>query len=282
MNLELGVAVGLSLSLATLAAELGRRLGNSCRALVRRLLIAGFLLACLAWLHLLHDTVLLAELFPLSQALYFGKFFVAFAGLSCGLLLAEPTVAWWRRAVLAGGLWLAAAWVAWAGLLGPAPACFERWRDGVCLQTTHQTCGPAAAATALHTLAVPASEAELASLCLSTTAGTQFLGVYRGLHIKLRETPWQVEAFSGDAASLHDPGPLVLEVMLPSDGSADPRYERDWGWLPGVPHLVVLFGFAADGRPLMGEPTVGREHWSLIGLQSLWTGRGFRFQRRES
>jgi len=45
--------------------------------------------------------------------------------------------------------------------------------DGVCLQTTDYTCGPAAAVTALRKLGLPADEGEIAILsCTSSTTGT--------------------------------------------------------------------------------------------------------------
>jgi hypothetical protein len=45
--------------------------------------------------------------------------------------------------------------------------------DGVCLQTTEYTCGPAAAVTALRKLGLPADEGEIAILsCTSATTGT--------------------------------------------------------------------------------------------------------------
>jgi hypothetical protein len=45
--------------------------------------------------------------------------------------------------------------------------------DGVCLQTTDYTCGPASAVTALRKLGLPADEGEIAILsCTSSTTGT--------------------------------------------------------------------------------------------------------------
>jgi hypothetical protein len=59
--------------------------------------------------------------------------------------------------------------------------------DGVCLQNTDYTCGPAAAVTALRRLGFPAEEGEIAILCNTSTAlGTPPDILCRALQIRYR------------------------------------------------------------------------------------------------
>jgi hypothetical protein len=57
-------------------------------------------------------------------------------------------------------------------LAGPAPLR-EKWRDGVCLQSSPSTCGPASVATLLASMGVQTTEAELARDSFSTSTGTE-------------------------------------------------------------------------------------------------------------
>ena len=46
-------------------------------------------------------------------------------------------------------------------------------------------------------------------------------------------------------------------------------------------HTVVFFGFAEDGQKIeIGDPAVGREHWSARDLHVLWHGEGLRLVKR--
>lgn len=49
----------------------------------------------------------------------------------------------------------------------------EKWRDGVCLQSSYSTCGPASAATLLKAMGIEATEKELATDAFSTSSGTE-------------------------------------------------------------------------------------------------------------
>ena len=155
----------------------------------------------------------------------------------------------------------------------------------MCVQTTPATCSPAAAATLLRAHGIAATEAEMAALCLTRERGTAALGLYRGLKLKTAGTPWDVEVFHTDPAGLRalvPAGPAILTVRFDPGPGIDPRYEQLWGWLPGVQHTVVVFGFtaAADGKVEMGDPVAGREHWSAKDLSVLWHGEGMRLVKR--
>lgn len=66
--------------------------------------------------------------------------------------------------------------------------------DGVCMQTSDYTCGPAAAVALLHWYGIPSTEREMAGLCATRPGfgGTSECGVMRGLRRKLGGSgiPW--------------------------------------------------------------------------------------------
>jgi hypothetical protein len=162
----------------------------------------------------------------------------------------------------------------------PAPLS-DRWKGDVALQTSAATCSPAAAATLLRAHGIDASESEMAALCLTSDRGTTVHGLYRGLKLKTAGTPWDIEGFHLDVAGLRAlTGPSILTVRLDWGPGIDPRYERLWGWTPGVAHSVVCYGFTSDGKVNIGDPGVGKEQWNASDLHVLWHGEGLRLVTR--
>ncbi|MEK7269542.1 MAG: cysteine peptidase family C39 domain-containing protein [Planctomycetota bacterium] len=49
----------------------------------------------------------------------------------------------------------------------------DRWKDGVCLQSSPSTCGAASAVTILRTLGIEATEREIARECFTSLSGTE-------------------------------------------------------------------------------------------------------------
>jgi hypothetical protein len=91
-----------------------------------------------------------------------------------------------RAGVLGAGL-LAAAGASYAWYFAPLPAGLSGAadREGFCAQTTEDSCSAAAAAMLLHNAGIPASEEEMARLCLTRAGyGTPPLGLLRGLAIR--------------------------------------------------------------------------------------------------
>lgn len=173
-----------------------------------------------------------------------------------------------------------------AGRIRPlADSHMDLWRNGVCIQSSLVTCSAAAAATLLRAHGIRTTEAEMVGLCRVTSRGTDYLGLCRGLKLRTRGTQWRVRPVSGDLRALRDAcsdGPVVLSVGLPGMGADDPRYETEWGWRRGQAHTVVLFGFGREGLVEIGDPAVGREHWSEEAVEVLWRGRGFRLAREHA
>lgn len=210
------------------------------------------------------DVMVLANLQPLAAAVLIG------------VLLRVSSGRWFIKgplAVVLAGIML---WQSYGRFFGPTPRTLERWNGDVCRQTTRATCSAASAATLLSMHGIPATEGEMARLCLTTDAGTQLLGLYRGLRIKTDGTGGKVVPFRGDLETLRQANrPAILTVGVDYWQPADPRYVADWGWVRGMFHTVVFLGFTDDGKVEIGDPGVGRERWDERGIQDLWKGEGY-------
>ena len=208
-------------------------------------------------------------------------------------ILAAPLAAIaWRRAdgsrprqvFYAGALCLSGGYAMVHPLLGSPPECGDRWDAlGNCLQTTRNTCSPACAATLLKAHGIETSEREMARLCL-TRQGTSWQGLYRGLKLKTAGTQWDVDVrrCSADELRQFAGQPMILSVGLES-GAADDEFAREFGWVPGVNHSVVLLSFSNQGNAVIADPTqeLCREHWDAETLDTLWRGYAFRLVERK-
>jgi hypothetical protein len=233
------------------------------------------------------DSLLLARLFPFSGMVVFGSGQLPLIGLLAGTVSSHLSGPRSSQLGVAGGLLLFGVVLAALPFLGTPPAGLtENWSNGVALQSSESSCSAASAATLLRQYGVAATEGGMAPLCLTRSNGTPLLGVYRGLCLKTAGTPWRVEVLSrasvADLRRAAAAGPILLTVGLDRFPlrPIDPRYEEDWGWVPGLRHAVVLFRFRPEGRIEMGDPAEGREIWNVKALDDLWRGEGIRLVRR--
>lgn len=278
-DLYLGLLVLAALSVALFGA--GRTIGlRVSRRAVNRLSVLT-IVALLAYIACLWDQVTLARWLPFSNLIVLGNWFPFEAALLGGVASSQSSVPVWRRGLIVTALQLTGAFVAISPLMGAAPRCGHAWSEGICLQTTKQTCSAASAATLLRLHGIEATEQEMADLCL-TRLGTNWMGLYRGLKKKTAGTDWDVEVFTGSADELRSLGcPAILSVGLSRSSQSDPLYQTELGWTPGVRHSVVLLKFVTDLVEI-GEPTpgAGRERWINSDLQELYLGQGMRLVRR--
>jgi len=241
---------------------------------------AGAATVLYGWL--LRDSILLVRCLPFSNLIVVGNWYPIAASVLAGLAWRHTPGGRVRRAWSVVGLAVVGIYAAVQPLLGRAPACGNRWdQQGICRQTTPYTCTAACAATVLKTHGIPATEQELAELCL-TRRGTTWQGLYRGLKRKTVNTPYEVEVFScsADELRLLTPDCMVLTVGLPHGADVDPIYEQQYSWKRGTLHTVLLFDFAANDRVDMADPDVGREQWTVEDLRVLFRERGFRLRKR--
>jgi len=279
-DLYLGFAVLLALSVGAFCAA--QRWPRATSRGKGHLLMVCTLLATAAFAVFLRDNILLARCLPFSNIIVLGNWFPIATAVLAGLAWRHSTGGWVRRSWPAVGLALVGGYAGVQPLLGKTPICGDRWdQDQICRQTTPHTCAPACAATVLKMHGIPATEQELADLCLTRT-GTTWQGLYRGLKRKTVGTPYDVEVFSCSAADLPKltPDCMILTVGLRRGAKVDPIYEQQYSWTRGVMHAVLLFDFVGKDRVAMADPDVGKEQWTVSDLQVLFQHRGLRLVRR--
>jgi hypothetical protein len=114
-------------------------------------------------------------------------------------------------------------------------------------------------------------------LCLTDHDGTPTLGLYRGIKLMSNQNHRRVEVVDRGFEKLlqDDDWPVLMAVRLPF-GVDDPRFENEWGWIPGMGHSVVALGRGPDDSFIIADPAVGLEAWSESTLKILWQGNGIR------
>jgi hypothetical protein len=271
--LGIGIVIAVSGGLFAAAVRAGRAWPPMVSGIVAIGVCAFLVVFCL----FLHDSLFFARWLPFTNVVVLADCRVPAVAILVGLLWRRIDGPERRRMLLLTPL-PAVVLIPSVSMLFQKPLeLHNRWNGDVCMQTSHATCSPAAAATILRSHGIDTSEAEMARLCLTSPDGTSLLGLYRGLRLKTAGTGLNVQPFHGDMAALKSrvaDGPVILSVGLRPGADVDPRYQSSWGWQPGVWHTVVLFGFEPDGRPIVGDPSVGRERWSVSNLDVLWHGDG--------
>ena len=279
LYLAVALMAAVSVALFLVGLALGRRLAPGVLAFAA-LLTCAFIVA---FVRFASDRLLLTRLLPFSNVIVLADWLPPAVALLAGLAWRRIEGRAWRKGLLVVPLVLLCGFRSANSLFGSAPPPDDRWKRGVCLQTSQASCSAAAAATLLKAHGIDATEAEMARLCLTREAGTPMHGLYRGLKLKTKDSPWEVQAFRGDLRSLRrEGGPVMLSVRLDPGPGVDERYARLWGWTPGVNHTVVFFGFLDDGKTEVGDPAVGRANWRVEDLAVLWHGEGLRLVHRRN
>jgi hypothetical protein len=282
-DLYAGVAIVVSFSifLALLAYRFARDPRRRAAGVAVAVVAAAVLVANVVYWR---DSLWPARLLPFSNVIVLADLSIPLAAILIGAGAALMPGSPWRRSVLLLPLAVLGSWSTLTTLAAQAPITRDHWTAGVCRQTTSATCSPAAGATLLAAVGIPTTEAEMAHLCLTTLQGTSSRGLYRALKLKTAGTGYDVRVFHGDLpalrAALAD-GPLVLTVKLVPVPGTDPRFQREWGWAPGVSHSVVVFGTLLDALYDVGDPSVGREPWDRRALDTLWHGEALQVVRRK-
>ncbi len=250
--------------------------------LLRTLTLATIVALVLAFAIKVQGHLVLAQWLPFSNVIVVGNLTAVGTACLAGILLGWKSLPVWRRLLFAGGIGVVGMVALLHQMPRDPPAPGDEWIDEVCMQSNKASCSACAAATLLMYHDIPADEAEMMDLCLTGATGTPSLGLYRGLKLKTAGTPYEVEAFHSDIESLLDSKelPAILLVMLQLGADVDPRYENEWGWTPGLGHAVVCYGRAGPDRVRIGDPSVGREKWTMDDLRVLWQGEGVRLRKR--
>jgi hypothetical protein len=130
----------------------------------------------------------------------------------------------------------------------------EKWKDGICLQSTSSTCGPASAATIVRALGGSATEAELARDSLTYAGGTENWYLARALRKRGFHPAFELVA----ANAGRFPTPSVAGVKMAG----------------GAGHFIALLGH--DGtRYVASDPLSGRFTATHAELTSDYHFTGF-------
>ena len=236
----------LAVSLMSAAACLtGARLGRVTSPSLGVFAALMSLLLMFVYLEFFWDDTRLVRLLPVSSMIILGNWLPLATAFLAGFAWQTVPGYWLRRYASAATLLIVGEYALIHPMLGAPPHCLNKWSDGISLQTTYATCSAACAATVLRAKGIPASEQEMAELCLTRHNGTNWQGLYRGLKLKTAGTDWDVEVFHADVATLRRlaPDAIIITVKLDTSKVHDRRYIDDWGWQPNVSHSSVFFNF---------------------------------------
>lgn len=132
----------------------------------------------------------------------------------------------------------------------------DRWAEGVCLQSSESSCGPASAATLLKLAGKRATEKEIAQESFTSRRGTENWYLIRSLrrhgldaHYLIKQ-PNQTEL----------PFPSIVGVRL--------------GGKNGAGHFIAILG-KSGSRYVVGDPLDGREELDETQLQERYYFTGF-------
>lgn len=274
-DLILGAVIlaALSLGVFYLTMRLGAKLPpRLCDALAAAVLILlGF------YVRDVWDNIVLAKWLPFSNLIVLGNGFPLAMAVLAGLAWNRVPPPMARRVAIVALLFGASAYAVYFPFRGQVPECGDTWENGVCRQSTHDTCSAAAAATLLRMHKLEATEQEMAKLCI-TRKGTSWLGLYRGMKLKTAGTDWDVEVFSVDADQLaqNKSYPAIVFMRLTAQvADHHPEYETA-GWIVGTSHSTVLMEMDSAGLCTMGDPSIGRELMPLDDFKQLYEKRGLR------
>ena len=216
----------------------------------------------------------LESLLPFSNLLIFSNPNMLFASFIAGTAFRLIPGKKYRKFLLIIPLLTITFYSSYNFLFKAPPTTGNRWKDGVCLQSSESSCSAACAATLLKHYGISTTEKEMVDLCLTRKNGTTLLGTYRGLKIKTRNTEYSVkmEKWSLDKL-LNTKFPVIIQAELKEGAKADPRYAGQWGWTPGVSHAVIFYGRGNGNKVIIADPSVGRENWRIKGIKTLWHGQ---------
>jgi predicted double-glycine peptidase len=183
-----------------------------------------------------------------------------------------------RAALLLTPLLAVSLW-SYGWYFAPLPAKLHGRLDqnGLMHQTTDDSCSAASAAMLLYHYGIPATEMEMAQLCLTRAAmGTSPLGLYRGLAIKAAERglhPRMMQIGRPDRLrGLKQPA--IINVGLKANAPEEIAIRlQSYGWQVGVWHTVVILRADEGGQWVeVADPSFGPERWPIEDLNYLWDG----------
>ena len=132
----------------------------------------------------------------------------------------------------------------------------DSWSEGVCLQSSESSCGPASAATLLKLFGKPATEREIAQESFTSRRGTENWYLIRTLRRHGLNAFYSI----GRSNQTGLPFPSIVGVRL-GDNS-------------GTGHFIAILGRSGN-RYVVGDPLSGRKELDEAQLQNRYYFTGF-------
>jgi len=129
----------------------------------------------------------------------------------------------------------------------------DRWADGVCLQSSPSSCGPACGATLLRYLNKPATELEIAREAFTSSSGTENWYLARALRRRGVSVQFLAQPTNND--------------VMPFPAIAGVRVE-------GAGHFITILGREGE-KWVIGDPLVGRQFLTFAQFQNSYQPTGF-------
>lgn len=132
----------------------------------------------------------------------------------------------------------------------------DQWTEGVCLQTSESSCGPACAATLLRQMGKTATEKEIARASFTSRNGTENWYLAR----TLRRQGCRVQFTFLTDTSQPWPFPAIAGVRLPGSGNTG--------------HFITILDRVGD-KYIVGDPLIGKLIQSPFELRGDYDFTGF-------
>lgn len=259
----------------------GVRLAKSGLRGLRIALAAGVAVVGLGFLAMVRPDIWV-RILPWRDVLFVSNLFpIAVAVVTPSLLLRLKTRPQRVRfAGLAGILFLLTLRET-ALLFKPPAASKVTWIDhnGICRQTSRETCSAAALVTLLRRHGIAATEEEMVKLAWTRRdQGTTQLGLCRALSVKagasdgFRATIKHIDA--DRLIALGKPAVITVGLGRLANSKEAQEFGAAYEWSPGSLHDVTFLGRSETkpGHVRIGEPDFGLEEWPEEHLRYLYRG----------
>ena len=236
------------------------------------------LVAAMLLIHILYllDNLRLAQWLPIADCMLYTNLSIPLSALVVALAWPVLRLPAWQKLALLLFVVSLGLQRSYAPFVGPRPAMkAAMWHGDVCQQTTLSTCVPAACATLLAKVGIPATEQELARLCFTAESGSSSLAAYRALKIKTSATPYDAIAFVGSADELRRQPFVGGIISMGFDSGPKPLLPQN------ARHELAIWSFNDNRSVTLADPLSGnRLAWPAAEFDRSWPGQGVFLRHR--
>lgn len=228
-----------------------------------------------SYLMFLWNQPLITRLIPSSAVIVLGNWLPLFGAFFAGVCAGTKRIHVARRFVLTSVTAALCTYSLYEPMSGTTPNCLRiNGRAALQYQTADTTCSPVSGACLLRLYGIQAAEWDMTPLCL-TREGTHWMGLYRGMKLKVQNTEWDVvaEPFSLERLKAGEipRGPAVLSLAFNDRFGAQPLAS---GMSEISGHSVVLLDHSGGNNVQVFDPSpeFGFESWDESMLATIREG----------